>query len=148
MRNSTQVIPTDRMVISTDTVLRPNVYTLPKGITITTDGVTLDGSNALLLGHERHGLGLNLQGCNGVKVKYLRLAEFEHGIHAHQCTDLEISGCQITSTTEVPYNSIFLDIWLPASQAYGGGILLWDVSQSRITENDLSHQMNGLLTYN
>jgi parallel beta-helix repeat protein len=147
MRKSKPVVPTEGMVINTDTVLRPGVYMLPQGITIAADGVTLDGSQALLLGSQRQGRGLTLQGVKGVTVKNLRLAEYEHGIHAHQCTDLEISGCQITSTSEVDHNSIFLDIWLPAEKAYGGGILLWDVSCSRITKNDLSHQMNGLLTY-
>jgi len=148
MRNSNKVVPTDGMVITIDTVLRPGVYVLPKGITIAANGVTLDGSNALLLGRERQGRGLTLQGIKGVTVKNLRLAEYKHGIYAHQCTDLEISDCQITSTAEVLHNSIFLDIWLPADKAYGGGILLWDISHSRVTKNDLSHQMNGLLTYN
>ena len=148
MRKSKQVVPTDGMVITADTVLRPGVYALPKGISIAADGVTLDGSQALLLGHERQGRGLTLKSVKGVTVKNLRLAEFEHGIHANQCTDLEISGCQITSTAEVPHNTIFLDIWLPAKKAYGGGILLWEVNESRVIENDLSHQMNGLLTYN
>jgi parallel beta-helix repeat protein len=147
MNNSKQVIPTDGMVITTDTILRPGAYVLPNGISIAADGVTLDGNQALLLGSQRQGRGLSLKGLEGVTVKNLRLAEYEHGIHAHQCTELEISGCQITSTAEVPHNTIFLDIWLPVEKAYGGGILLWEVSNSRITGNDLSHQMNGLLTY-
>lgn len=147
MSKSNQVVPTDGMVITTDTVLRPGVYMLPKGISIAADGVTLDGSQAILLGNHRQGRGLRLQSVNGVTVKNLRLAEYEHGIYAQGCSDLEIFACQITSTAEVPHNTIFLDIWLPADKAYGGGILLREVSDSRIIENDLSHQMNGLLTY-
>jgi parallel beta-helix repeat protein len=44
-------------------------------------------------------------------------------------------------------NTLFLDIWLPAEKAYGGGILLCRVKESLIAENDLQHQMNGLLAY-
>lgn len=121
---------------------------LPKGIIIAANGISLDGSKALLLSSEHQGRGLTLHGLNGVTVRNLRLAEYENGIHAHQYTDLEISDCQITSTAEVAHNSIFPDIWLPTDKAYGGGILLWDVSHSRVTKNDLPHQMNGLLTYN
>lgn len=59
---------------------------------------------------------------------------------------METSCYLITSTAEMPHKSIFLDILLPANKAYGGGILLWEISDSRVIENDLSHQMNGLRT--
>ena len=43
-----------------------------------------------------------------------------------------VSGNQITATAEVPPNTIFLDIWLPAEKAYGGAILLRNVTDSTV----------------
>jgi parallel beta-helix repeat protein len=42
---------------------------------------------------------------------------------------------------------LFLDIWKPAVEAYGGGIFLEQVIDAKIHDNDLQHQMNGILTY-
>lgn len=140
-------IPTDGMRVTEDTVLQPGVYYLPQGITIAADGVTLDGNGAILIGRDRTGVGVRVEGKKGVTIKGLRLREYYHGIHATDCQGLTITGCQITGTAEVAPNTIFLDIWLPAEKAYGGGILLYRVEESLIADNDLQHQMNGLLTY-
>lgn len=139
--------PTNGMQISKDTTFEPGVYFLPEGITIAADGITLDGNGALIVGRGRQGQGVRVEGQRGVTIKNLRLQEFHHGIWARNCQELTIQKCQITSTDEMPANTIFLDIWLPAKNAYGGGILLWYVEQAEIRHNDLSHQMNGLLTY-
>lgn len=141
------VQPTDGMVIIEDTVFAPGIYHLPNGIAIGSDNVTIDGSGALLIGSERQGRGLTMEARAGVSVKNLRLQGYYHGIWAHRCERLTIEGCQVRDTAEVDANTIFLDIWLPAEKAYGGGIFLWEVVDSRILENDLQHQMNGLLTY-
>jgi parallel beta-helix repeat protein len=42
---------------------------------------------------------------------------------------------------------LFLDIWKPANQAYGSAIFLEQVSEAKIHDNDLQHQMNGMLSY-
>ncbi|MCU0493517.1 MAG: right-handed parallel beta-helix repeat-containing protein [Chloroflexaceae bacterium] len=141
------ITPTDGLVITQNTTLAPGVYLLPQGLTIGADGVTLDGNGALLVGAGRQGRGLTLEGRRGVSVRNLRLMEYEHGIVARNCERLSISQCHVTATAEVPPNTIFLDIWLPAERAYGGGVLLHNVRQSRVEENDLGHQMNGLLCY-
>jgi parallel beta-helix repeat protein len=139
--------PTDGMVIEQDTVFKQGVYYLPNGIVIGASNVTLDGSGALLIGKKRNGYGVGIERYNGVTIKNLKLREYEYGIRARHSSGLTISGCQITSTREEPPNTLFLDIWLNAEQAYGGGILLWRVEDSAIINNDLQHQMNGLLTY-
>jgi parallel beta-helix repeat protein len=141
------VVPTDGMVITQDTVLEPGVYYLPNGVTIAADGVTLDGNGAILVGNNRTGVGVCVEGRQGVTIKGLRLREYYHGIRATDCKSLTITGCQVTSTAEVEPNTIFLDIWLPVDKAYGGGILLCRVEESLIADNDLQHQMNGLLAY-
>ena len=147
IKGSAMIVPTDGMVIEQDTVFKQGVYYLPNGIVIGADNVTLDGNGALLVGKKRNGPGVTLERYNGVTIKNLKLREYEYGIRAYHAEGLTISGCQITSTREEPPNTLFLDIWLPAERAYGGGILLWSVQDSQITGNDLQHQMNGLLTY-
>jgi parallel beta-helix repeat protein len=136
------------MIISEDTIFQPGVYYVPNGISIGADNVTLDGGGALLIGKERSGRGVTLEGRSGVTIKNLKLRDYTHGIWAQRGSGLTIKGCQIASTAEVPPNILFLDIWLPAERAYGGGILLSDIEKSEIVGNDLQHQMNGLLTYN
>src|SRR5690606_13321875 len=108
----------------------PGVYYLPQGITIACDGITLDGNGAVIIGEGRKGRGVLLEGRSSVTIKNLKLREYYHGVYAHHCKNLTITGCQITSTAEVTANTIFLDIWLEAAQAYGGAIFLWDVTDS------------------
>src|SRR5262245_33768465 len=88
-----------------------------------------------------------LKNCKNVTLKNLRLLNYYHGIYAENCQNLTITGCQVTATAEIAPSTIFLDIWQPVEQTYGGGILLWRVSHGQVDHNDLQHQMNGLLTY-
>ena len=136
------------MIITENTTLEPGVHYMPEGITIAAGGITLDGSGAVLVGNNREGRGVTVRGQDGVTIKNLRLRDYYHGIYAESANELTIMDCQITSTAEVAPNTIFLNIWLPVEEAYGGGILLNRVTNSRIERNDLQHQMNGLLTYN
>jgi len=142
------IVPTSGLTITQDTVLDPGVYFLPGGIIIGADGVTLDGNGAMLVGDRRIGRGVTVEGRSNVIIKNLRIREYYHGIYARGCPGLTVTGCQITSTAEVEANTVFLDIWLPLDRAYGGGILLAETEGARIIENDLQHQMAGILSYN
>ncbi|MGE5221594.1 MAG: right-handed parallel beta-helix repeat-containing protein [Omnitrophica WOR_2 bacterium] len=141
------LVPHDGMSITQDAVFQPGVYYLPGGMTIDADGITLDGNGALLIGNNRTGSGVRVAGHKSVTIKNLRLQEYYHGIDCRSCQDLRVLDCRVTSTAEVPANTIFQDIWLPLEKAYGGGILLENVEDSQVTGNDLQHQMVGLLTY-
>lgn len=134
------------MVITADTSFAPGVYYLPHGLVIAADSVTLDGGGALLLG-AGEGRGVQVLGRAGVTIKRLRLSGYYHGIFAEQCERLQITGCALRATTELPANTAFLDIWRPAEAAYGGGIMLVDVRDALVAENDLQHQQSGLLCY-
>ena len=135
------------MVIREDAVLATGVYFLPHGLSVEADDVTLDGNGALLIGADRQGRGVRLNGRSGVTIRNLRLSHYYHGIHAWGCRGLSLFGNQITATAEVPPNTVFLDIWRGPDTAYGGAILLQEVTDSRVAENDLQHQQSGLLTY-
>ncbi len=141
------ITPTNGMVITEDTVLEPGVYVLPDGLRVAGSSITLDGSGATLIGQGREGRGIQIENQQDITVKNLRLRDYYHGIYVSRCQEVTITGCQITSTAEVAPNTLFLNIWLEAGEAYGGGILLHDVEGGTIQQNDLQHQMNGLLTY-
>src|SRR5579871_312556 len=141
------VTPADGMEIGADCVLAPGIYVLPRGLSIVADGVTLDGNGAVLIGQDRQGAGIRLEGRSGVTIRNVRLRDYTHGIHARRCTNLTLVGNQIASTAELPPNTVFLDIWRRPEAAYGGAILLHEVSYSLVAGNDLQHQQSGLLTY-
>jgi parallel beta-helix repeat protein len=132
--------PTDGQVITADTRLEPGVYFLPSGLTIAANGVTL-------VGQGRGGTGVRLEGHSGVTIRNLSLREYYHGVVARHAQQLTLAQNQITSTAEVEANTVFLDIWRDAARAYGGAILLDHVEDASVAENDLQHQMNGLLCY-
>lgn len=144
--NGAMLTPGDGALITADTTLTPGVHYLPRGLTIAADGVTLDGGGALIVG-AGEGHGVTIRGHGSVTIRNLRLHGYTHGIVAEGCAGLRITGCQARATAELAPNTVFLDIWRPAGQAYGGGILLIDVHDSLVAGNDLQHQQNGLLSY-
>ncbi len=139
--------PTDGMIITESTVLRPGVYALPNGITIAGDNIVVDGGNATLVGSGREGAGITINGRADVTIRNFRIREYRHGIAASGCRGLNISDNQISATAEIEANTVFLNIWEPVERAYGGAILLNRVTDSEICENDLQHQMVGLAAY-
>lgn len=133
--------------INKDTQLESQVYLLPEGITIDSDNVTLDGQGATIMGTDKTGEGIRVSGRKNVIIKNLRVLNYYHGISIKESKEIEISDCTITSTAEVPSNTLFLDIWKPAADSYGGAIYLEQVTDAKIHDSDLQHQMNGLLSY-
>lgn len=142
-----EIIPENGQLISQDVSLRPGTYYLPDGLTIAASQITVEGNGAVLIGEKCSGRGLSLRGQHHVTIQNVGLQGYYHGLYADDCHHLTIDHCQVRQTAEVAANSQFLNIWLPAGQAYGGGILLHRVQHSRLSHNDLQHQMNGLLTY-
>ena len=132
--------------IEKNTQLEPRVYLLPEGITIESDNVTLDGQGATIFATDKTGEGLRVSGRKNIRIKNLHILNYYHGISIKQSTGVEVSNCTITLTAEVPSNTLFLDIWKPAREAYGAGIFLNEVTDAKIHDNDLQHQMNGLLS--
>jgi parallel beta-helix repeat protein len=136
------------LTIHKDTKLEPKVYLLPEGITIDSDNVTLDGHGATIIGAGKaDSQGIRIFGRKNIIIKNLRVLNYYHGISVKKSTEIEISHCSFTLTTEIQANTLFLDIWKPATDSYGGGIFLEQVMDASIHDNDLQHQMNGLLSY-
>ena len=138
----------DSITINKDTKLEPKVYVLPEGITIASNNVTLDGHGATILGTDKTtSQGIKVNGRKNITIKNLRVLNYYHGISIQNSTGIEIRDCTITLTTEIQSNTLFLDIWKPAAHAYGGAIFLEQVTDAHIHDNDLQHQMNGILSY-
>ena len=137
----------DGLQINKDTQLEPKVYLLPEGITIDSDNVTLDGQGATIIGMDKTGEGIRSYGRKNITIKNLRVMNYYYGISIRKSRDIEISNCTITGTAEIPANTLFLDIWKAAADAYGGAIFLQEVTGAKIHGNDLQHQMNGFLSY-
>ncbi len=136
------------LTINQDTKLEPKVYILPEGITIDSDNITLDGHGATILGTDKTtSQGIKVNGRKNILIKNLRVLNYYHGISIQKSTGIEIRDCTITLTTEIQANTLFLDIWKPAANAYGGAIFLEQVTDAHIHDNDLQHQMNGILSY-
>lgn len=133
--------------IDKDTQLEPQVYLLPEGITVDSDNITLDGHGATIMGMNKTGEGIRVSGRKNIIIKNLRVMDYYHGISIKKSKEIEITNCTITSTAEIQSNTLFLDIWKPAAEAYGGGIYLEEVTDAKVYDNDLQHQMNGLLSY-
>jgi len=142
-----RVKPQDGMRITSDTILEPGQYFCPGGIEIAADNITVDGTGVHLIGRERTGSGVRLNGCTGVTLKNIALSHYAHAIVATDCINLTVTGTQATATAEVESDTIFLDIWLPAEQAYGAGLLLKNVRDSAVSDNNYEHCMCGILTY-
>lgn len=134
--------------ITQDTELEPKIYMLPEGITIDADDVTLDGHGATIMGTSRiANQGIHISGRKNVIIKNLRVLNYYHGISIQQSSGIEMFDCTISLTTEIQSNTLFLDIWKPATDAYGAAIFLEQVTDASIHDNDLQHQMNGVLSY-
>lgn len=128
--------------------LEPKIYALPDGIVIDADDITLDGNGATIMGSDKtKGQGIRIRGRKNVVIKNVRVLNYYHGISIRNSRGVEIKGCTISETDEVPSNTLFLDIWKPASDAYGGAIFLDDVTDAKIHDTNLQHQMNGVLSY-
>jgi parallel beta-helix repeat protein len=138
----------DGLTINKDTKLEPKVYLLPEGITIDSDNVVLDGHGATIMGTDKAASqGIKVSGRKNITIKNLRILNYYHGISIQKSTGVEICDCTITLTTEIQSNTLFLDVWKPAADSYGGAIFLKQVTDAKIHDNDLQHQMNGILGY-
>ncbi len=136
------------LTIHKNTQLEPKLYVFPEGITIDSDNVTLDGHGATIMGTDKAASqGIKISGRKNITIKNLRILNYYHGISIQKSTGIEICDCTITLTTEIQSNTLFLDIWKPAGNSYGGAIFLEQVTDANIHDNDLQHQMNGILSY-
>ncbi len=143
----TNVIPTNGMVITEDTRFAPGTYMLPDGLTIATDGITLEGEDTLIVSQRQEGVGLQARGRQGVTIRRLSISGFYHGIRFDECNGMTIEDVTVRGTAEIAGIETFLYLWQPLEKVYGGAILLANCRECVVRGCDLQHQMNGVLLY-
>jgi len=141
------VVPTDGMVITTNTVFVPGTYHLPNGITIGAGGISLDGNGAVIYGDDS-GYGVYASGRNGVTVANLTVRDYFHGTHFHDCDDLTVEDCNVWDTPELPEGSIFLNIFDGPNGSYAHAMWFRSCARPTIRGNDVSEQQNGISLFN
>jgi parallel beta-helix repeat protein len=141
------VRPTDGMIITEDTRLESGIYALPNGIRIAADNVTIEGEGVHLVGLNYQSVGIAAQGRRGLTVKNVMISNYYHGIRFDDCEDIKLSHTSITRTAEVEPYVHFLYLWKPIEEAFGAAVLLNNVDQAHIEDNDLQHQLNGVMLY-
>ena len=142
------ITPIDGMTITENVTFKPGQYFLPNGIKIAANGITVNGNGAEFIGNNKKGTGITINNCTNVIIKNFNILKYYHGIRIDKCSKLTVTGNQITLTAEIPSDTIFLDIWLSADKAYGSAIWMHEVSDTDISNNNLEHNMCGVLTYN
>ena len=132
------MIQTNDMVITKDTIFHQVYLYFPRNKNQGSD-LTLHGNGAVLMGGNVKGSGIYSTNGDNIIIKNISLQRFYLGIHWDNNNNLTISNCNIKATHELPANTIFLDISIPANLAYGGGNLLQNVQGGQILDYDLSH---------
>ena len=78
-----QVVPTNGMVITTNTTFVPGVYNLPDGVSIGASGITLDMNGAELVGFGGVTYGVTCLGYDNVTISNCEIRVLENGIDVH-----------------------------------------------------------------
>ncbi len=136
--------PINQMVITEDTRLDPGTYFLPDGIIIAENGITIDGSGARLIGNGQSGIGIRLNGLQDVTLKNLQISGFSQGIQAIDCQELTIKNCRFRECGAGLGKSVTDTPWHP-TENYPCGIFLGGVGNSKLINNDIQCQSNGLV---
>lgn len=141
------VIPTDGMVITESVRFAPGVYSVPSGLTIDADDVTVEGEGTLLVSAAHEGAAITVRERSGVSIRELAISGFYYGIRTDGCRDLTVEAVKVRDTWEIPGIDTFLYLWLPIEQVYGGALLLNRTNGATVRDCDFQHQLNGVLLY-
>lgn len=141
------VIPTDGMKITASVTLKPGVYSLPKGITIAADGVSVDAKGVTLIGAGTD-QAVYAKGVKDFVLRGLEAQRYKWGVNVRDGKNVSVEDCRIRDTAEEPPDEVWLDIWKGPEDPYGAAIILQNVVGGHISGNDLQHQQNGISLYN
>jgi len=160
LKDLSTVIPTDGMVIKSDTVLEPGTYLLPNGISIAASGITLDMNGAIISrgSQPQPGFyGISVTGpYDHITIKNCGAIEnYFYGLRVEDVTYLTIQSCNASNNWVDPAalsaNPPSLNINAPANMSdttnLGGGIFMQNVRLAVITNCTFNKQENGLDLY-
>ncbi len=147
MVQTTPVFPEDGMTITEDTVFAPGLYVFRKGLTVAADGITIDGAGATFVGSTDWPCGLRIEGRKNVTIKNLCTLGYYHGIVIKDSSDISIVGSHMKAASELDPYSHGLSVLAYPDGVHGAGIFIENTDGAVISDNDVSHQQNGILAY-
>jgi parallel beta-helix repeat protein len=150
-----QVVPTDGMVITSNTVFAPGSYALPHGVSVGASGVDLDLNGAVLVGSGGTTFGVTSIGRSNVNIHGGALHGYYYGVRIENGSGITVSGCDLSNNYVDPASlgggAPFLDInvaaTLPNFTNLGGGLYVRNVSGATLSHNVLRNQENGIDLY-
>lgn len=147
-----QVVPTDGMVITTNTTFVPGTYNLPHGVSIGASGVDLDMNGAVLVGSGGTTFGVTSIGHSNVSIHGGAARGYYYGIRIESGSSVAVSACDLSGNYVDPASlgggAPFLDIntgpGLPNLTNLGGGLYVRNASAVTIANNAMRNEENGI----
>lgn len=140
------VRPTVKITITQNTTLCPGIYNIADStntgsIVIGADNITLDGSNATLIGTGQNGFGVFGTGRSNITIKNLKIKNFYFGIKIVNSSIINVQNID-SSTNRKDTTTGFVNLGLGGG--YGGGIFFDGVTDSLITRSIFRNQSSGI----
>ncbi|MHC4650053.1 MAG: NosD domain-containing protein [Planctomycetota bacterium] len=148
-------IPTNGMVITTDTTFEPGTYNLPDGVSIGASGITLDMNGAELVGTDFDNYGVTCIGFDEVTIANGTVRNYYYGFRIENGSGIQILDNDLSDNWVDPLSQLpgapFLNInvgpTLGDRTNLGGGLYVRTVSGATISGNTLCNQENGMDLY-
>ena len=149
------VVPTDGMVITTDTTFTPGIYNLPNGVSIGASGVTLDMNGAELVGTGFQNYGVTSIGFSDVMIANGTVRNYYYGMRIQggsgaQILDNDLSDNWVDPNSlapPAPFLNINVGPNLGDTTNLGGGLFMNSCTQATVSGNLLCNQENGMDLY-
>lgn len=149
------VTPADGMVITEDTVFTPGEYSLPNGVSIGADGVTLDMNGAVLVGTGFQNYGVTCLGYDNVEIRNGVARGYYYGVRLRNGATLRVLDCDLSDNwvdpaslgPNAPFLSINVGPNLGDRTNLGGGLFVRSVSNATIRGVTAQRGENGIDLY-
>jgi parallel beta-helix repeat protein len=154
-RSAAPVIPTNGMVITTNTTFVPGSYNLPNGVSIGASNVDLDMNGAVLVGSGGTTFGVTCIGHSNVTIHNGELHGYYYGIRIENGSGVSVARCELSHNYVdpaslgggAPFLSINVGPALPNFTNLGGGLYLRNVSNATVKNNAMRGNENGIDLY-
>jgi parallel beta-helix repeat protein len=149
------VVPTNGMLITTDTTFVPGTYNLPNGVTIGARGVTLDMNGATLVGSGGVTYGVTSIGHSNVTIANGTLKGYYYGVRVESGAGISVLDCTLSDNyvdpaslgPGAPFLNINVGPTLPNFTNLGGGLYLRNVSAATVDGVVARNGENGIDCY-
>ncbi len=146
------VVPTDGMVITTNTTFVPGTYNLPHGVSIGASDVDLDMNGAVLVGAGGTTFGVTSIGHSNVSIHGGAARGYYYGIRIESGSGIAVFACDLSNNYVdpaslgggAPFLNINVGPALPSFTNLGGGLYVRNVSTATVANNVMRNEENGI----